>query len=74
VTIVLEVAASFLLITYICPIAAGLGGGAPWQGGAKGFAVPLSIAFNLRGHVAIRCLGLPHYMHLLFPTQHSWVV
>ena len=47
VTTVLEVPASFLLITYVRPIAAGLGGGALWWDGAKGFAAPLSMAFIL---------------------------
>jgi len=65
VTTVLEVAASFLLITYTRPIVAGLDGGAPWRGWAKSFVAPLSTAFNLRGHVAMRCSGLPHHMHLL---------
>ena len=49
VTTIPEVAASFVLITYARPTATGLGGGAPWQGGAKGFAAPLSTTFILRG-------------------------
>jgi len=69
-----EVAASFLLITYVRPTATGLSGGAPWRGGVKGFAAPLSTTFNLRGHAVIRCSRLLHHMHLLVPTWHSRVV
>jgi len=55
VTTMSEVAAYFLLITYARPPVADPGSKAPWRGGAKGFSRPLSIVFNLRGHVAIRC-------------------
>jgi len=40
VTTVLEVATSFLLITYARPIAVGLGVGGPWRGRAKVLAAP----------------------------------
>jgi len=42
-----EVTTSFLLITYALLTTIGLRGGGPWQGGANGFAVLLSITFNL---------------------------
>jgi len=74
VTTVLEVLASFLLITYARPTAAGLGGGGPWRGGAKDFVAPLSTTFNLRGQATMRCSELPHHMHLLVPTWHFKVV
>jgi len=44
-----DVTASFLLIIYARSTAAGFSCGAPWQGGAKGFATPLSTAFILWG-------------------------
>jgi len=80
VTTIPRVLTSFLLITYACPTAVGLGDGAPWRGGApwrcgaKGLAAPFSTAFILLGHAAIRCSGLPHHMHLLVPTRPSGVV
>jgi len=74
VTDVVQVATSFLLITYTHPTTVGLGDGAPWRGGAEDSTTSLSTAFNLRGHTAMRCSGLPHHMYLLVPTRHSGVV
>ena len=73
-TTVPEVVTFFLLITYARPTTAGLRGGDPWRDGAKHFATPLSTTFNLQGHEAMRCSGLPHYMHLVVPTRHLGVV
>ena len=73
-TTIPEVATCFLLIAYVYPTTIGLGGGTAWRGRDKGFAAPLSIAFNIRGHAAIRCSGVPHHMHLLVPNRYSGVV